>query len=979
MNSTKLNTALSPRQMLNHRRVLRIPGWKTRLATWNVRSLLKPGKLANVVKEMHRMKLDILGVSEVRWKGSGQLSTTQGYTLYYSGEDQDNQYGVGILINKELIKYVTNFVPMSDRVMLIQLSGHPVNINIIQAHAPTADKPVEQLEEFYEQIKYIRRSLKKQDLNIIMGDFNAKVGKGEANEVVGRFGLGERNEQGTRLIEFCQEADLTIVNTWFELPNRRLYTWTSPQDNPTRIVRNQIDYIMINKRYKNGVTSAKTYPGADIGSDHNPVVATIRIKFKKVIQKQRSEVLDWKTIQNDNIRNKFITQIEDEIENIHPQNDIVEEREIEKTWTELKNILDKSGKDTIGRKKQEKRKEWITPEILELMERRRTIKNKNPNTYKRINQEIENKIKLAKEKWLQENCEEIERLEAMHDDLNLHRKIKMMTGTMKKKNNINITNEHNKLILDIEEKKQTWENYIKQLFNDNRGDIYPRVLSQEGPQILTSEVEHAIRITKGDKAPGDDEITIEYLKHMGDKATSLLTKLYNSIYETGIIPNEWLQSTFITLPKKPKARKCKDYRTISLMSHTLKVFLRIIYHRIRAKCEDHLSNSQFGFRKGLGTREAILSLVVMAERCLDMRKDLYVCFVDYEKAFDRIKHEKIIEELNRIGLDGKDIRIIRNLYWQQTAAVQVENEKTETIDIKRGVRQGCVLSPLLFNIYSERIIQEALDGRPEGIKINGMIINNIRYADDTIVIADSEQDLQTLMDRLNVKSKEMGLNINTAKTNSMVFSRSLDLHPSIRINDTDIRNVTDYKYLGRNINDKMDHLKEIKQRIEIARSNFMKMRNVLCNLKLSLEVRLRVMRCYIWSTVLYGCETWTLKKDAQTRIQAFEMWIYRRMLRIPWTARVTNEEVINRIGSEVQLVKIVKNRKAKYFGHIIRHREYNLLQLILEGKINGKRGQGRRKKSWFKNIKEWTEQNTATLFHATYNRTEYNMMIANLV
>ena len=130
-----------------------------------------------------------------------------------------------------------------------------------------------------------------------------------------------------------------------------------------------------------------------------------------------------------------------------------------------------------------------------------------------------------------------------------------------------------------------------------------------------------------------------------------------------------------------------------------------------------------------------VSLRIMMEICLEMqKKTLYICFIDYTKAFDRVKHDMLFEILSKAGVPDKEINIIKSLYLQQKATVRYENETSEEITIKRGVRQGCILSPCLFNIYTAYLIIEALEDG-EGININGQNITNIRYADDTIILA----------------------------------------------------------------------------------------------------------------------------------------------------------------------------------------------------------------------------------------------------
>ena len=182
-------------------------------------------------------------------------------------------------------------------------------------------------------------------------------------------------------------------------------------------------------------------------------------------------------------------------------------------------------------------------------------------------------------------------------------------------------------------------------------------------------------------------------------------------------------SVFITLPKKPKAMICTEFRTISLMSHVTKLLLKIMQQRIANKIDKEVNRLQNGFRPGTGTRDGIFNLRTICERATDVQKDVYICFIDYTKAFDRVKHLKMIECLSEIGMDDKDLQIISKLYWEQSASVRTESGMTSDFKIKKGVRQGCVLSPNLFNLYTEKIFREVEDMK--GVNIGGVIINNL--------------------------------------------------------------------------------------------------------------------------------------------------------------------------------------------------------------------------------------------------------------
>ena len=169
------------------------------------------------------------------------------------------------------------------------MNTRPIKLNIIQVYAPTTEAADQEIEEFYEEVERVLQTTKCNEINIIMGDFNAKIGRGRENNIVGPFGLGIRNERGDRLVEFCSKYKFTIANTWSDQPKRRLYTWKAPGDRTDRVIRNQIDYILINDRYKNMVTKAKTHPGADCGSDHNLLINSLNLKLKKISKEKLKE------------------------------------------------------------------------------------------------------------------------------------------------------------------------------------------------------------------------------------------------------------------------------------------------------------------------------------------------------------------------------------------------------------------------------------------------------------------------------------------------------------------------------------------------------------------------------------------------------------------------------------------------------------------------------------------------------------------
>ena len=294
-----------------------------------------------------------------------------------------------------------------------------------------------------------------------------------------------------------------------------------------------------------------------------------------------------------------------------------------------------------------------------------------------------------------------------------------------------------------------------------------------------------------------------------------------------------------------------------------------------------------------------------------MKKDLYLCFIDYSKAFDKVRHEKLFNILEHLDIDGKDLRVIRNLYWDQSAAARIGGELSEYKLIKRGVRQGCIMSPDLFNIYSEMILRNLENY--SGVKINGEHINNIRYADDTVLIADSEENLQRLLDITIQKTEEMELTLNVKKTKCMVISKkAIVASCNLQSRGQQIKLVKKFKYLGYMITTDGKCITEIKKRIATAKDAFQKLSLILKNRNISMTTKFRVLKIYVWSTLTYGCECWTITSDIEKKIEAAEMWFIRRMLRISWTEKKPNVNVLREANVQRSPLKTIRKRQIEF-------------------------------------------------------------------
>ena len=233
--------------------------------------------------------------------------------------------------------------------------------------------------------------------------------------------------------------------------------------------------------------------------------------------------------------------------------------------------------------------------------------------------------------------------------------------------------------------------------------------------------------------------------------------------------------------------------------------------------------------------------------------------------------------------------------------------------IGKGIYQGCILSPCLFNLYAEYIMQNArLDEAEAGMNIAGRSINNLRYADDTTFIVESE-GLKSLLMKVKEESEKAGLKLNIQKTKIMASS---PITPW-QINGETMETVRDLLYLGSNITDDGNFSHEIQRCLLLGRKSMTNLDSILKSRDITLLTKVCLVKSMVFPVVMYGCESWTIMKAECQRNDAFELWCCKRLLRIPWTAKRSNHSILKEISPEYSLEGVMLKLRLQYFGHLM--------------------------------------------------------------
>ncbi|GJS62496.1 retrovirus-related pol polyprotein LINE-1 [Tanacetum coccineum] len=515
-----------------------------------------------------------------------------------------------------------------------------------------------------------------------------------------------------------------------------------------------------------------------------------------------------------------------------------------------------------------------------------------------------------------------------------------------------IKDERGRTITDDEEIKKRWGEYFSSLFNAREPEgreevVTPSILPQFDcyySRISQSEVKTALQKMGRNKAVGPDKIPIEAWRSLGDEGIIWLTCLFNKIFTSAKMPEEWRLSEVIPIFKnKGDAQVCSNYRGIKLLSHIMKLWERVIERRLRR--ETTVSENQFGFMPGRSSIEAIHLIRSLMEKYRERQRDLHLAFLDLEKAYDSVPRELIWKTLVDKGTSRRYIKVIKDMYDGAKTRVRTSIGNTEFFPIEVGLHQGSAISPYLFAL----ILDELSRGIQEDIPWC------LIFADDIALVSESAKGLNNRLENWREALEDNGLRVSREKTEYLRcdFGKVEIAHNEevdIRIGDKILQPKESFRYLGSMIHKSGRIDEDVSHRIKTAWLRWRAATGVLCDRNIPLKLKGKFYRVAIRPSMLYGSECWPITKALANWMEVAEL----RMLR--WTCGKTMLDMIPngvyRAELEVEtIINKMREGRLRWFGHVRRRPQSAPVRRVEDLVVDGVRRRGRPKLRWEDRVK----------------------------
>ena len=381
--------------------------------------------------------------------------------------------------------------------------------------------------------------------------------------------------------------------------------------------------------------------------------------------------------------------------------------------------------------------------------------------------------------------------------------------------------------------------------------------------ITESDILNAAKKLKNRKSSYSDKISNEMIKHSVGILLHGYYKLFNLVLEYGTFPEIWCEGLITPIFKSGDKSDTNNYRGICVTSCLNKFFCTILNERLKhyVKENDLIHQSQIGFQSGHRTADHILTIKTLLDKKMNTNRNdkVYACFIDFKKAFDSVWHQGLLFKLLKNKIDGKLYSLIKSLYSNSKCAVKMSNTRSNFFPYYKGVRQGCILSPLLFNLYINELatIFDRTNSDPF-ILPNGNKLSCLLYADDLIILSKSRFGLQKCIDNLESWCKNWLMEVNLKKTKIMIFQKisQKTVKPKFTFNKKKIEIVNEYCYLGIKLNSNGNFSLAQKQLSEKALHAMGSIRRHLNIHHLKPKLAIKIFESIISPILLYNSEIW---------------------------------------------------------------------------------------------------------------------------
>ena len=937
-------------------RSIRLGKTNMKFATWNVRTMQQCGKPELVVTALHHYKVDVACLQEVRFPDSGSLSvlaagTDEVYKVFHSGSE-NGQHGVAIAIRSQLDSAITDFNVVSDRICYVTLQAKPSSITIISAYAPTNEHDATVRQAFYDDLQRVVDSIPQGHFLVVGIDANAKLGHGlPSNKSIGPFATGSQCENGALLRDFCASQNLAVANTFFQHQLKHKVTWSSPAGK----THNEIDFVLVRCRWRSSVQNTRAYWGACsfASSDHALVCSIIHMRFR--VQKQRTATTRFNTflLKHAPTACRFKHAVVEKLSSSQDQ------PTIEARAGKINKALIEAGQETLMSSRR-KLDQWVSEHTLELITQRSHLPRHQRKNRSKIDRAIKDSLKKDREAHWQGVAKEMEDASRAGNTRKLYQLLRKCSGKGKNVVSDSVKKADGTIASKVEEKMQCWADHFSNLLNAGSAQqpgIDAQFLSPmqelscttEAPTV--EEISSAIKRLRNNKAAGEDNIPPEFYKVAVCELTTDLHAIFNQMWVEEKVPSQWSLSILVPVFKKGDKLLCNNYRGISLLDISLKIFESIILHRFQSLTETLLRDNQAGFRPGRGCADQIFSLRMILNKRLEFQQPTSILFVDFKAAFDSVNRGALWQISEQYGLPSKLISMLKALYNNTRCAVRVNGKDSADFSVDTGVRQGAIASTVLFNFAIDWVMRQAVascakSGKKVGISVGGRQITDLDYADDLALFADNAADLQFFVDQIVFFGAMVGLKINPEKSKVLTVCAPAS---RISIQGIDVECVTKFRYLGSLISADNSCEEDVLSRICLAQVAFNQLYTCLFSREdVSISTKMRVYLASVRSVLLYSCESWIITSSLSSLLESCEMSFLRRILGIRGIPRPTNEEVRSRCFVEEKLSQTIKRRRLIWLGHVLRMKDGRMPQQILLDRqpSNWKRPRGRPRQSW---------------------------------